>query len=180
MSKEPVRESCCRIAKESAATQKCKMLGRQINSILCTVLVVLFETIALKILKTTLIKAPFEVNVKTIFQTIWAPHQKFNFSGKHHNEQLYYPSFCKADKKIHIPLVSHLLSDKTALDVALGTLGPTRHGVNESTSLTADNVSGINSLAVFCRRPTGNLTIMCAHKFPFYWIQLASQRWEMF
>lgn len=79
-----------------------------------------------------------------------------------------------------IPLVSHLLSDKTALDVALETLGLTCRGVNESMSLMADNVSGINSLAVFCYWPTGNLTVMCAHKFPFYWTQLASQRWEMF
>lgn len=75
-----------------------------------------FVTIALKI-KTAKIKAPFEVNVTFSF----SPHQKFKFSVKHHNTYLYYPSFCKADKQIHILLVSHLLSDKTALDVALET-----------------------------------------------------------
>lgn len=58
-------------------------------------------------------------------------------------------SFCKADKKICIPLVSHLLSDKSALDVALETLWLTLCGVSKSMILTAGNVNGINLLAVF-------------------------------
>lgn len=40
-------------------------------------------------------------------------------------------SFCKADKKIHIPLVSHLSSDNTALDVALENLRLTLRGVDK-------------------------------------------------
>ncbi len=46
-------------------------------------------------------------------------------------------SICKADKKIHILVVSHLLSDSTALDVAPETLGLTILGGNKTSSLTA-------------------------------------------
>lgn len=78
---------------------------------------------------------------------------------------MYYLGFCEADKKIHIPLVSHLLSDKTALDVAMETLELALHGIKENTSLTAGNIGGINSLAVFCRLARGHLTVMCAQNF---------------
>lgn len=40
-------------------------------------------------------------------------------------------------------------------------------------------VSGVNSLAVFCHWARAHLTVMCAHKFPFYLIELSSRTWGM-
>lgn len=70
-------------------------------------------------------------------------------------------------------LIPCLTKDET-IDVALGADTLWRY---DSTSLTADNVIGVNSLAVFV--VVLKEAEMCAHKFPFYWSQLASQRWEI-